>query len=416
MTTIFLYANQQSPLVAVVLWVAILAALVCSVILIIWQQRKGKELEYELSQLGKIKKRNVEYEFVLKSMRLSTWHIDVGTRQIVFDNDFRDKNDTYVPPEGGTTADLAMTLPEQDRILLAKTIDDLCSGRKEEACLQYHVMLPHSKKKFYWSESYAIVAERDADGKPVRIVGTSQRIDERKDMEAALVEARNRAEESDRLKSAFLSNMSHEIRTPLNAIIGFTSVLPDVQDAAERQQLLDLVHENTQKLLVIIDDVVNISKVESGKEELVMTNFDLNLVLHELADRYEKDVKGGVEMQTQFAAEQLNITTDINRLTEVVKHLLSNATKFTDKGRIVLGYDAPSNGRIRMWVSDTGKGIAPEHLERVFERFFKVDEFIPGAGLGLSICRTMAYSLGGTVEVTSTPGEGSTFWFEIPIQ
>ena len=416
MTTIFLYANQQSPLVAVVLWVAILAALVCSVILIIWQQRKGKELEYELSQLGKIKKRNVEYEFVLKSMRLSTWHIDVGTRQIVFDNDFRDKNDTYVPPEGGTTADLAMTLPEQDRIQLAKTIDDLCSGRKEEACLQYHVMLPHSKKKFYWSESYAIVAERDADGKPVRIVGTSQRIDERKDMEAALVEARNRAEESDRLKSAFLANMSHEIRTPLNAIIGFTSVLPDVQDAAERQQLLDLVHENTQKLLVIIDDVVNISKVESGQEELVMTNFDLNLVLRELADRYEKDVKDGVEMQTQFAAEQLNITTDINRLTEVVKHLLSNATKFTDKGRIVLGYDAPSNGRIRMWVSDTGKGIAPEHLERVFERFFKVDEFIPGAGLGLSICRTMAYSLGGTVEVTSTPGEGSTFWFEIPIQ
>ena len=163
MTTIFLYANQQSPLVAVVLWVAILAALVCSVILIIWQQRKGKELEYELSQLGKIKKRNVEYEFVLKSMRLSTWHIDVGTRQIVFDNDFRDKNDTYVPPEGGTTADLAMTLPEQDRIQLAKVIDDLCSGRKEEACLQYHVMLPHSKKKFYWSESYAIVAERDAD-------------------------------------------------------------------------------------------------------------------------------------------------------------------------------------------------------------------------------------------------------------
>ena len=176
------------------------------------------------------------------------------------------------------------------------------------------------------------------------------------------------------------------------------------------------MHENTQKLLVIIDDVVNISKVESGQEELVMTNFDLNLVLRELADRYVKDVKDGVEMQTQFAAEQLNITTDINRLTEVVKHLLSNATKFTDKGRIVLGYDAPSNGRIRMWVSDTGKGIAPEHLERVFERFFKVDEFIPGAGLGLSICRTMAYSLGGTVEVTSTPGEGSTFWFEIPIQ
>lgn len=416
MTTIFLYANQQSPLIAVLLWVVIVAALFSSMVLIFWQQRKGKELNYELSQLGKIRKNNVEFEFVLKSMRLSTWHIDVNTRQIVFDNDFRDKGDTYVPPEGGTTADLAMTLPEQDRLQLAKTIDDLFSGRKEEAHLQYQVLLPHSKKKAYWSESYAIVAERDADGKPVRIVGTSQRIDDRKTMEEALVDARNRAEESDRLKSAFLANMSHEIRTPLNAIIGFSSVLSDVQDAAERQQLLDLIHENTQKLLVIIDDVMNISKVESGQDELVMSNFDLNLVLHELADRYSKDVKNGVEMLTMFAAEQLNITTDINRLSEVVKHLLSNATKFTDKGRIVLGYDAPSNGRIRMWVRDTGKGIAPEFRERVFERFFKVDEFIPGAGLGLSICRTMAYSLGGTVEVTSTPGEGSTFWFEIPIQ
>lgn len=416
MTTIFLYANQQSPLIAVLLWVVIVAALFSSMVLIFWQQRKGKELNFELSQLGKIRKNNVEFEFVLKSMRLSTWHIDVNTRQIVFDNDFRDKGDTYVPPEGGTTADLAMTLPEQDRLQLVKTIDDLFSGRKEEAHLQYQVLLPHSKKKAYWSESYAIVAERDADGKPVRIVGTSQRIDDRKTMEEALVDARNRAEESDRLKSAFLANMSHEIRTPLNAIIGFTSVLPDVQDAAERQQLLDLIHENTQKLLVIIDDVMNISKVESGQDELVMSNFDLNLVLHELADRYSKDVKNGVEMLTMFAAEQLNITTDINRLSEVVKHLLSNATKFTDKGRIVLGYDAPSNGRIRMWVRDTGKGIAPEFRERVFERFFKVDEFIPGAGLGLSICRTMAYSLGGTVEVTSTPGEGSTFWFEIPIQ
>ena len=416
MTTIFLYANQQSPLIAVLLWVVIVAALFSSMVLIFWQQRKGKELNYELSQLGKIRKNNVEFEFVLKSMRLSTWHIDANTRQIVFDNDFRDKGDTYVPPEGGTTADLAMTLPEQDRLQLVKTIDDLFSGRKEEAHLQYQVLLPHSKKKAYWSESYAIVAERDADGKPVRIVGTSQRIDDRKTMEEALVDARNRAEESDRLKSAFLANMSHEIRTPLNAIIGFSSVLPDVQDAAERQQLLDLIHENTQKLLVIIDDVMNISKVESGQDELVMSNFDLNLVLHELADRYSKDVKNGVEMLTMFAAEQLNITTDINRLSEVVKHLLSNATKFTDKGRSVLGYDAPSNGRIRMWVRDTGKGIAPEFRERVFERFFKVDEFIPGAGLGLSICRTMAYSLGGTVEVTSTPGEGSTFWFEIPIQ
>ena len=242
------------------------------------------------------------------------------------------------------------------------------------------------------------------------------RIDDRKNLEQELVNARNRAEESDRLKTAFIANMSHEIRTPLNAIIGFTSVLPDVQDPEERKQLLDLVHENTQKLLVIIDDVVNISKIEAGQEELVMSNFELNLILQEQADRFMKETKPGVGFDVQFACEQQLITTDLNRRIEVVKHLLSNAVKFTNEGKITLGYDAPADGRIRIWVKDTGIGIAKENLERVFERFFKVDEFVPGAGLGLSICRTMAYSLGGSVTVKSQPGEGSTFFFEFPIQ
>jgi signal transduction histidine kinase len=260
------------------------------------------------------------------------------------------------------------------------------------------------------------VADRDVDGKPRRIVGTSKRIDERKEMELALVEARNRAEESDRLKTAFIANMSHEIRTPLNAIVGFTSLVPEVQDAVERQQLLDLINENTQKLLVIINDVVNIAKIESGKEELVMSNFDLNQVLSEQAEHFRNDVKSGVTLTTQFASDLQLVTSDLARVVEVLRHLLSNAVKFTSQGEIVLGYDAPVNGRIRIWLRDTGKGIAEGDLERVFDRFYKVDEFIPGAGLGLSICRTMAYSLGGSVTVESKLGEGSKFTFELPIQ
>lgn len=411
MTNLLLYSSQQSQWTDLVLWALLVIALLVLLILVFWQYRKGKELAYELSQLGKIQKNNVEYDFVLKTMRLSTWHIDVKTREIIFDNDFRDKSDTYVPTMG---KELLAAMPEQDRQRVMKALDDLCQGRMEEAHEEYRICLPHSKKT-YWSESYAIVAERDIDGMPTRIVGTSKRIDDRKAMEQDLVDARNRAEESDRLKTAFIANMSHEIRTPLNAIIGFTSVLPDVQDPAERQQLLDLVHENTQKLLVIIDDVVNISKIESGKEELVMSNFDLNLILREQADRYMKDMREGVTLNVQFANERQDITTDMNRVIEVIKHLLSNAVKFTSQGSIVLGYDAPADGRIHVWVRDTGKGIAAENLERVFERFYKVDEFIPGAGLGLSICRTMAFSLGGSVSVESKLGEGSTFTFEFPI-
>jgi signal transduction histidine kinase len=234
-------------------------------------------------------------------------------------------------------------------------------------------------------------------------------------METALVEARNKAEESDRLKSAFIANMSHEIRTPLNAIIGFTSVLPDVQEEAERKELINLIQENNHKLLRIIDDVMNISKIESGKEQLVMSTFELNDILRSVAETYQPNAVEGVTISTMFAMGTLNITTDLNRLMEVLNHLMSNATKFTSQGSVILGYDAPADKRVRIWVRDTGKGIAPEHQERVFERFFKVDEYIPGAGLGLSICRTMAYSMGGNVGVESTLGEGSIFWIEIPV-
>ncbi len=415
MTSQLLYYTQSSQLTDIILWAILGCALITLVYLLFWQRHVGKELKAELAMLGTVKKNNVEFEFILKSMRLSTWHIDTDTKQIVFDNDFRDRNDTYVPSEGGTTNDLGMNLPESDRLRLLKAVEDLCTGRVEEAHLEYQVYQPNSKKT-YWSESYAIVTDRNADGTPKRIVGTSLRIDDRKNMEQALIEARNRAEESDRLKTAFLANMSHEIRTPLNAIVGFTSVLPDVADPEERKMLLNLVQENTQKLLVIIDDVVNISKVEAGKEELTISSFDLCTTLSDLVGQYAGKVKEGVLLTTQFACTPQNIMTDRNRFLEIMKHLISNAVKFTQQGGIIIGFEAPASGLIHIFVSDTGIGIAKDQQERIFERFYKVDEFVPGAGLGLSICRTTAYSLGGSVTVESVPGQGSTFTLELPLQ
>jgi signal transduction histidine kinase len=234
-------------------------------------------------------------------------------------------------------------------------------------------------------------------------------------MEDALKDARFKAEESDRLKTAFLANMSHEIRTPLNAIVGFTSVIADVQQEEERKQLLDLIHENTQKLLRIVDDVVAISKIEAGQEEAVMLQFDLVQILNEVVGRFADKVKDGVSLTTSYASESQLVTTDLNRVQEIMRHLLSNAVKFTDRGSIVVGFGEPHDDRIKVWVRDTGKGIATEYQKRVFERFFKVDEFIPGAGLGLSTCSTMAYSIGGDVTVESKLGEGSTFTFEFPV-
>ena len=390
--------------------------LVVFVWLIFFQCRQGRELQFELEQLGRLKENDVESDFVLKAMKLSTWHIDAKTMKVSYDNDFREKFSGWTPLADGTMLEESnKQLHPQDTPRVAKALDDICQGRTSDYHEQYRVLLPQAKS-FYWEESYATVAERDVEGKPTKVVGTSMRIDERKAMEQALIEARNRAEESDRMKSAFIANMSHEIRTPLNAIIGFTSVLPDIDSSEERKGLLDLINENTQKLLRIIDDVVNISKIESGQEQMVLTSFDISPTLIQNVDRYRQDLKPGVEINTMFAKESQMITTDYDRFDMIIKHLLSNATKFTSQGTIVVGYDEPIGGRIHVWVSDTGRGVAKEDQERIFERFYKVDEFIPGAGLGLSICRTMAYSLGGSVSVESELGKGSKFTVEIPIQ
>lgn len=419
MTDIFLYASQQSSdLVDIIVWGMLLIAVAAMVFLIVWQRKAGKQLANELVQLEGIKEDDVELEFILKAMKIATWHMDVKTRQIAYDNDFRERTSEWMFDASVSSGDMnesVVLLHEDDAPRVAASLLALCDGTAEEYHEIYRVRIPHTDN-VYWEESYATVSKRDIDGNPTMVVGTSKRIDDQKKMEEALIDARNRAEESDRLKTAFLANMSHEIRTPLNAIIGFTGILPDVEDAAERQELLNLIHENTQKLLRIIDDVVNISKIEAGKEEMVMTQFDLSMVLGQLTDEYQSKLHNGVVMTNQFAASPQIVTTDLSRLTEVMKHLISNATKFTSLGTIVVGFDAPRDGRIRIWVRDTGKGVAKEHLEQIFERFFKVDEFIPGAGLGLSICRTMAYSMGGSVTCESQLGEGSTFTFEIPVE
>ena len=395
----------------------LLVLVIISLGVVLWYQVKaGKQLKSELQMLDKVGKHNVEYEFVLGTMKLSIWHLDVKTGELTFEHDFREKDSKYMASaDGMTMVDSLLPLDPRDSERVRQSLTDLCNGQTSAYHEIYRVLVPYNNT-FYWEESYATVAARDVDGKPVKIVGTTQCVDDRKALEEALVKARNRAEESDRLKTAFIANMSHEIRTPLNAIVGFTSVLPDIDNEEERKSLLDLIHENTQKLLRIVDDVVNISKIESGQEQLVMTTFDLNTMLAEAMAVFAEKLNPGVELNISFAQDALSVTTDMIRLSTIAKHLISNAMKFTQQGSIVVGYDNPVDGRVCIWVRDTGKGIAEENLERIFERFYKVDEFIPGAGLGLSICRVMASSLGGSVTVESKLGEGSIFRVDIPIK
>ena len=413
MISLLLYTGQQSMLVTILIWMVIVLLLVGGVAAIFAQRSAGRNLEIELEQLEKVKQHHIEYEFVLKAMHLSTWHLNAKEKTITFDNDYRSGTDNYTPVPNMPIEEVAEMVGDADRTRFLKNLYDICEGRIDELHDIYSVKILRTSK-VYWEESYATVVERDVEGLPLTIVGTSTRIDERKSMEDALVTARNKAEESDRLKSAFIANMSHEIRTPLNAIIGFTSVLPDIDGKEERQELINLIQENNQKLLRIINDVMNISKIEAGKEAPVMTAFDLNIILQGTADQFSSQLANGVEMKLQMPEPEMNITSDLKRVQEVLTHLVNNAVKFTTEGHVTLGYDKPEEKYIRIWVADTGKGIAADDQQKVFERFYKVDEFIPGAGLGLSICETMVNSLNGEIGVDSQLGKGSTFWFEIP--
>jgi signal transduction histidine kinase len=416
MAGLFLYSYITSSYLAYVIWGVGIAAIILLIMLIFFQRRTGKRLKGDLAELSKIRQGNVEYEFILKAMKLSTWQMDPRRRLISFTNDFRGEQSEHVVTPDTSLDDLVNYLAASDAQRVWAAMDDLCKGRSSYYHQQYRVKSATVKGLMYWEESYATIADRDEEGNPIKIVGTTMHIDDRKEMEAALIAARNKAEESDRLKTAFLANMGHEIRTPLNAIVGFADLLPVVESEEDRNQLIREIQNNNQKLLRIIDGLVSMSKIEAEAKNLVKSQTNLVEVLNEIAQTYMQMVDSQtVVLATQFPYTELMMTTDVAKLRELVDHLMQNAVKFTLKGRITLGFELTDGEHVRIWVKDTGKGIAEADKERIFERFVKVDEYIPGTGLGLSVAKSHATSLGGTIGVESRPGEGSTFWVDLPL-
>ena len=399
----------------ILVWVVGIPLLLGFVLLLLYQRRQHRELMGEVEQLSKVKRHNIEYDLVLKAMKLSTWRIDVPTQVFSFESDYRDHADNVVFPADATVDDVFKAAVEPHRSRARRNMDDLLAGRTDNFHEQYQMRIPHTDKT-YWAETFATIDKRDLEGRPLTIVGTTMRIDRQKQAEQDLIEARNHAEESDRLKSAFLANMSHEIRTPLNAIVGFSDVLPMVQTDEERQQLIDLIKQNNTHLLRLFDDMVNMSKLEAGGTDVLhKTSFDLTSLLNEMAQKHAVPaMQKGLTIHVRAGREGLMLNTDRDRLNEILNQYMNNAVKFTSSGSVTLGFDQRDD-LVRVWVDDTGKGIPADKCnEHLFERFVKVDEFIPGTGLGLSICRSQAAKLGGRVGVESTLGKGSRFWVDLP--
>lgn len=410
MMGLLLYSQAEASYTLPLLWGIGILVLIVLLVFLFLQHRWSRRLKNELAELEKVKQGNVEYEFVLKAMKLCTWHIDPKMRTITIENDFREGMNNAVSPSSPVDL-LTDMLVKTDAQRVQGAIDDICTGRTNFYHQKYLV-----KTGGYWEESFATVSERDENNKPTMIVGTSMRIDEQKKMEAALINARNKAEESDRLKTAFLANMGHEIRTPLNAIVGFADLLPVVDNEADRNQLITEIQNNNQKLLHIIDGLVSMSKVEAEAKNLIRSKIDIVPIIQEIANSYSNVVDGtSVVVATQFQYTELMMNTDIEKLTEIVDNLMQNAIKFTTKGRVTLGFDITDGEHVRIWVRDTGMGIAENDKDRIFDRFVKLNEYVPGAGLGLSVAKSHSESLGGTIGVESRLGEGSTFWVELPL-
>ena len=237
--------------------------------------------------------------------------------------------------------------------------------------------------------------------------------------EEQLRRAKERAEESNRLKSAFLANMSHEIRTPLNAIIGFANLLTSEDipfSEAEKQEYSRLITSNGDQLLRLISDILDLSKIESNTMEFHFGEHSLHALLTDIYQAQRLCMPEGVRLRLDMPQADTPIVTDASRLKQVVNNLINNAAKFTDNGSITFGFRSPQGcEKVELFVHDTGKGIAQEHLDRIFERFYKADSFVKGVGLGLSICRTITEYLGGAISVESESGKGTRFTIQHPL-
>ena len=254
------------------------------------------------------------------------------------------------------------------------------------------------------------------DGQIAHVI-TSVDINHQKTIEEELRVAKEKAENLDRLKSAFLANMSHEIRTPLNAIVGFASLLVESDDKKERQDYVDIMQENTELLLQLISDILDLSKIEAGTLDFTMDHLDIKSFSEDIMRNY--DIKEDKPVPVLLAPDlpEYYIYTDKKRLMQVITNFINNALKFTNEGQIMLEYrhKAESN-EIEFAVTDTGMGIAPDKVDQVFDRFVKLNSFSKGTGLGLSICRSIIEHLGGTIGAESEMGVGSRFWFTHPLE
>ena len=301
--------------------------------------------------------------------------------------------------------------PEDREIMLA-FLEKVKSG--EESMLRHDMRIMREDGHYTWTRVNVIVKNYRPEEGFIEMVCINYDITELKETEYKLIEAKNKAETLDKLKSAFLANMSHEIRTPLNAIVGFSNLLVDTEDIEERRQYISIVQENNELLLQLISDILDLSKMEAGTFEFVKGYVDVNQLCSEIVRSMSMKATELVTIEFDEHLPECYIYGDKNRLIQVITNFINNALKFTSKGSIKVGYQRISDTELKFYVRDTGIGISADKVGSIFDRFVKLNSFVHGTGLGLSICKSLVEQMNGEIGVDSEVGKGSCFWFTHP--
>lgn len=303
--------------------------------------------------------------------------------------------------------------PEDRKVILAFFEQVL---NRESTHLRHDARILREDGHYTWTRVNVMVRDFRPEDGVIDMTCVNYDITELKETELKLIEARDKAEAADRLKSAFLANMSHEIRTPLNAIVGFSSMLVESEDKTEKQEYQSIIEENNDLLLQLISDILDLSKIEAGTFDFVTGKIDVNQMCNEIINSLQIKVPPQVELRFEEYLPQCVIIADKNRLTQVITNFINNAIKFTSEGSISLGYQEVDDNHLKFYVRDTGIGIPADKVEHIFGRFVKLNTFVHGTGLGLSISKSIIMQMKGQIGVDSVEGKGSCFWFTIPKQ
>ena len=335
--------------------------------------------------------KDIENDFRYIYRNRESYNRDISSENAIGMNDF-----DYYPPE------MAQQKRKEDMEIAAtgKGMHWIMEGKDKNG----NLLILDKQKIMVESEDFSPI-----------IVSIEWDITQLELMRRELIESKEKAETSDKLKSAFLANMSHEIRTPLNAIVGFSRIISESDNAEERREYYEIVDANNERLLQLINEILDLSKIESGIVEFTYGPVRLHTLCKEIHDAHVFRCPQGVELRFDSPDEALSIHSDKNRIFQVFSNLIGNAFKFTTEGSVSYGYKQEGE-RVVFYVKDTGLGIEPEKLERVFQRFAKLNNFAQGTGLGLSICKTIIERLGGEIAVSSEVGTGTTFTFWLPLE